>query len=592
MVRQNHKHQIPVRFISVLFLAVSCLRLAAVPLTLQYQGQVLISGVPYEGTARFKFALVDANATSLWSHDSSSQSGAEPTTALMLPVARGLYSIRLGDTRVSGMAPIPAAVFTNEVIRLRVWFNDGTNGVQQLTPDREIGSVAFAVRSRTAEVAESLPAGLVTENHLSTQLRNALSDLEARMIALSNLVNNVQGSTLSQVTNDVANLVALNEKTTFVSTDAQDADLLAAGASVFRKIDSTAWVSGPAGAPAARSRHTGVWTGREFIVWGGASSGNNVLNSGGKFDPGANEWVATTTIDAPMARHRHGSVWTGSRMFVWGGHEGSMWLPTGGLYDPMIQRWFPVGKGPLDGREDHVTLWTGNRVAIWGGRNAHGRLGDGALYDPAGNAWTSLPSMGPVPVARSGATAVWTGDTMIVWGGRSATVELGDGSRLPIVNGMPGNWQPMSRMGGPMPREGHTAVWTGEEMIVWGGKSAGNFLNDGASYNPMTDSWSRLSMQGAPPARSGHNAVWSGTEMVIIGGEDLDGEMSAGAAYDPATDTWRNLTSVGAPVARANATAVWNGLQLIVFGGEAAGSPLAALQRLNPDPPVFLYRKP
>ena len=129
-------------------------------------------------------------------------------------------------------------------------------------------------------------------------------------------------------------------------------------------------------------------------------------------------------------------------------------------------------------------------------------------------------------------------------------------------------------------------------MIVWGGTTVGLFLDDGAIYDPATDQWSPMSRQAAPSGRSGHSAVWTGSEMLIIGGVDLDGELAGGSAYDPETDTWRNLTTAGAPAKRQDATAAWNGLQFIIFGGRAEGLPVAALQRLNPEPPVFLYRKP
>src|SRR5438876_470989 len=46
-------------------------------------------------------------------------------------------------------------------------------------------------------------------------------------------------------------------------------------------------------------------------------------------------------------------------------------------------------------------------------------------------------------------------------------------------------WTPTSITNAPDARAGHTAVWTGSEMIVWGG----NELNTGARYNPSTDSW-------------------------------------------------------------------------------------------------------
>src|SRR5437667_82298 len=45
----------------------------------------------------------------------------------------------------------------------------------------------------------------------------------------------------------------------------------------------------------------------------------------------------------------------------------------------------------------------------------------------------------------------------------------------------------------PEARSRHTAVWTGSEMIIWGGLSHESFqdLNTGGRYNPNTDSWTR-----------------------------------------------------------------------------------------------------
>ena len=54
--------------------------------------------------------------------------------------------------------------------------------------------------------------------------------------------------------------------------------------------------------------------------------------------------------------------------------------------------------------------------------------------------------------------------------------------------------------GQPMETNLHTAVWTGSDMIVWGGFDLTNSLvNSGGIYNPATDSWSLTSLAGAPP---------------------------------------------------------------------------------------------
>ena len=46
----------------------------------------------------------------------------------------------------------------------------------------------------------------------------------------------------------------------------------------------------------------------------------------------------------------------------------------------------------------------------------------------------------------------------------------------------------------------NTAVWTGSEMIVWGGYG-GSSLNTGGRYNPSTDSWTATSTTDAPAGR-------------------------------------------------------------------------------------------
>jgi len=128
---------------------------AAAPGIISYQGRVSVSGAPFTGTGQFKFALVDAaGATTYWSHDNTN---GQPATTISLSVNNGLYSVLLGDTTVANMTQaIPASVFSNADVRLRVWFNDGTNGNLQLAPDQRLASVGYA------QVAKAVDDGAVT----------------------------------------------------------------------------------------------------------------------------------------------------------------------------------------------------------------------------------------------------------------------------------------------------------------------------------------------------------------------------------------------------------------------------------------------
>lgn len=245
--------------------------------------------------------------------------------------------------------------------------------------------------------------------------------------------------------------------------------------------------------------------------------------------------------------------------------------------------WSELPPAPVRGREAHTLVWTGRTAIVWGGRGEErnppadslGRRGaaaavdaplrDGAAYDPADGSWTRVP---PAPVGRADHTAVWTGEEMLVWGGEQQRTEGASLLRSgEAFDPRTGTWRELAQ--GPLSgRSLHTAVWTGREMVVWGGTLDGD-TTDGAAYDPATDTWRELAP--APlPARAAHTAVWTGREMVVWGGIGIDGVPSAdGAAYDPAADTWRPVATATLDGRTQNGI-VWDGERVLVWGGAGA----------------------
>jgi len=135
-------------------------------------------------------------------------------------------------------------------------------------------------------------------------------------------------------------------------------------------------------------------------------------------------------------------------------------------------------------------------------------------------------------------------------------------------------WSPISTMGAPKARQGHTAVWTGKEMVVWGGVSSGQVQGSGGMYDPAGDAWVSVSANGAPKGRLHHGAAWTGSKMIAWGGTDYIDWFQSGGVFDPAGNTWTGSVSVdGAPTRREGHTAVWaSGLnQLVIWGGWTGG---------------------
>jgi N-acetylneuraminic acid mutarotase len=173
-------------------------------------------------------------------------------------------------------------------------------------------------------------------------------------------------------------------------------------------------------------------------------------------------------------------------------------------------------------------------MIVWGGWDPafNSTYNDGARFSPSANTWTSV-AVGGAPSGRHLHSAVWTGSEMIIWGGAFDSMGIGylkDGGRFsPTAN----TWTPISASGAPPARAQHTSVWTGSEMIVWGGVGSGGYLYDGSRYNPVANNWITTPNAGAPLPRSGHSAVWTGNEMVVWGGANGSGSLSDTASYVP-----------------------------------------------------------
>ena len=320
-----------------------------------------------------------------------------------------------------------------------------------------------------------------------------------------------------------------------------------------------------AGAPAARNSHTAVWNGTDVLVWGGWD-GIIYFNNGGRYNKATDSWNTMSTTNAPTARILHTAVWIGTKMCVWGGYDGATALNSGGCYDPAGGgggTWAPtfVTSAPTQ-RYYHTVVWSGTRMIVWGGYDGTNYFNTGSQYDPVGNSWSDTTTTN-APLARAQHTVVWDEDNeMIVWGGWNGTSFFNTGARYNPTN----SWITMTTVNVPAARNRHTTLWSGLEMIVWGGADASTYFNTGAKYlhTATTDSWIATSTTNAPPERYGHTAIWNGDQMVIWGGTPLT---NSGGRYYPEGDVWTATSTANAPLARDRHIAVMAGSEMIVWGG-------------------------
>jgi N-acetylneuraminic acid mutarotase len=246
-----------------------------------------------------------------------------------------------------------------------------------------------------------------------------------------------------------------------------------------------------------------VWTGKEILAFGAFDSV--------AFNPTSSKW-------RELRRSVPGgiTVWTGREAIGWGGGCCGDSQSNGVAYNPVTDTFRKLPDSPLGASQGPLGAWTGHELVLFvsgfdvDGKALPARLARAAAYDPTKNSWrriAPMPSAGP----RFAGKAVWDGHDVLVAGtGANAQSTL---AYSPATN----HWRRLASL--PSPRVGATAVWTGTQLLLWGGQNLGSsrILRDGLAYDAGLNRWS--SVPAAPlRVRSGSTVAWTGHAVVVWGG--------------------------------------------------------------------------
>ena len=190
------------------------------------------------------------------------------------------------------------------------------------------------------------------------------------------------------------------------------------------------------------------------------------------------------------ARREPNILWTGSEFLVWGGSSGTSGLSDGALYDPTSDGWrFIAANAHV--RPGSVAVWTGDEMVVPSDSGAE-------AYNPSTDRWTALPDLIPSVAGATFTDVVWSGQTLLGVeirqnndGGQSSTASVWelDDSRE--------SWEassPVLDLGFDVPSRGpftsdsfhsHEIVTTDDGFALWDGELLG------WRYS-LTDGWSRL----------------------------------------------------------------------------------------------------
>lgn len=246
--------------------------------------------------------------------------------------------------------------------------------------------------------------------------------------------------------------------------------------------------------------------------------------------------------------------------------------------------WAVISPGPLAARTGQAALWTGRELLVWGGSADGGdspaALGDGAAYAPSSGRWHVL-SPSPLP-ARQDAASAWAGTEAFFWGGDA---QVGPGTRYfsdgATYDPASGTWRvvPPSPLGA---RSGALALWTGAQVVVLGGSSAGGFPVDtsGAVFDPVARRWSKLPpFPATAPGRAvSVSATWTGAQLLVwttyqvtkpvgLNGYHIFPRV-VGTSWAPGQRSWQRLPAPSGDIYVADARAYWTGREAVFVGGQ------------------------
>jgi N-acetylneuraminic acid mutarotase len=247
--------------------------------------------------------------------------------------------------------------------------------------------------------------------------------------------------------------------------------------------------------------------------------------------------------------------------------------------DSISAGWSRLPDAPIAARNEYAAVWTGKEMIVWGGYSWNGQFPintnwykDGAAYDPETRTWKKIAAS---PLAsRGGSVTVWTGKEMLVFGGVGpgpagsppGGVSYSDGA---AYNPSTNTWRKLApipqSLGGHLTASASYAVWTGKVMLAWGfsGPVSGSLA--AATYNPATNRWETGAIAPTAAPVFG-NAFWTGKKMLVWGSLGL-GHLE-GFSYDPTTRRWASLpASPFGPTSRAGMLAAWTGKYMVVGGG-------------------------
>jgi len=304
--------------------------------------------------------------------------------------------------------------------------------------------------------------------------------------------------------------------------------------------DSWTYLPPDPGSPSPRIMATAVWTGEasnKVIVFGGTdAAGGMIFKDGAVYDVRENSWSMLPSSPATGKRSAPFGYWDGTRAVFYGGQNAMLLtVPAADRFD--LKTWSTSTNNGDPGQLGFPAIaFDGSVMYLQGGVIGSTRQDKVFAYTSSTDTWASLPKG---PSTRTGAFGAWDGSHFVVWGGQSDEGLLADGKTL-----SGSEWSDMKapstlgarRIG--FRRSGWAFQVKPGEVAIVGGQtsisgSSDTLATDGAIYAVQSGQWTAIASWPSGETHEHGVGVWTGEEFVVWGGRTQNVATLTGERWAP-----------------------------------------------------------
>lgn len=180
---------------------------------------------------------------------------------------------------------------------------------------------------------------------------------------------------------------------------------------------------------------------------------------------------------------------------------------------------------PPSARGGHSATLIGKSIVIFGGHYYKNKiegfcyLNDTHFLDIELSKWLKPTITGKVPPQRYGHSAIFAGGIIIIFGGKGPKGVVYNDLYTFDPDHKKNSWLLANETGeAPAPRFNHTANLYDKKMYIFGGWNGKEFFNDTVMYDLEKMIWMKIQTFGTPSPRMGHASCVVNYNLIIQGG--------------------------------------------------------------------------